>query len=81
MDTSETVIVYMADVSRGDAGRECRLLVITLEPEEATVVEVKLNPEGLEVWLNGDRSLRGLRPLPKTSCDQCVDSQHSGTEN
>jgi hypothetical protein len=43
----ETVIVYM-----GDAGADCKLLVMTLEPGEATVVEVKLNPEGLQVWLN-----------------------------
>ena len=43
----ETVIVYMADY-RSD----CKLLVISLEPEEATVVELKLNPEGLQVWLN-----------------------------
>jgi hypothetical protein len=48
----ETVIVYMADVSKGDAERDCKLLVVTLEPHEATVVGLKLNPEGLQVWLN-----------------------------
>jgi hypothetical protein len=68
----ETVMVYMADVS-SDTRRDCNLLVITLGPEEATVVELKLNPEGLDVWLNGDRSLHGLRPVSKTSCDECVD--------
>jgi hypothetical protein len=47
----ETVIVYMGDGSR-DARRDCNLLVITLEPEEATVVELRLNPKGLQVWLN-----------------------------
>jgi hypothetical protein len=25
---------------------------VTLEPHEATVVGLKLNPEGLQVWLN-----------------------------
>jgi hypothetical protein len=43
----ETVIVYM-----GDDGADCKLLVMTLEPKEATVVEVKLKPEGLQAWLN-----------------------------
>lgn len=43
----ETVIVYIA----GDQ-RDCKLLVMTLEPREATVVEVRLNPEALQVWLN-----------------------------
>jgi hypothetical protein len=43
----ETVIVYMAE-DRGD----CKLLVMTLESHEATVVEIRLNPEGLQVWLN-----------------------------
>ncbi len=43
----ETVLVYMASVPE-----DCKLLVISLESGEATVVEVKLNPEGLQVWLN-----------------------------
>lgn len=43
----ETVIVYLA-ADRSD----CKLLVMTLEPHEATVVEVRLNPEGFEAWLN-----------------------------
>jgi hypothetical protein len=46
----ETVIVFIAD--SGDAKRDFKLLVTTIEPEEATVVELKLNPEGLQVWLN-----------------------------
>ena len=43
----ETVIVYMA-ADRSD----CKLLVMTFEAHEATVVEVRLNPEALQVWLN-----------------------------
>jgi len=72
----EKVLVYMAQ-QRSD----CKLLVITLEPREATVVEVKLNPESLEVWLNSNRSLRGLRAKPETSCDECVERKFTGAEN
>jgi hypothetical protein len=43
----ETVIVYMEE-DRED----CRLLVTTVENGELTLVEVKLNPKGLQVWLN-----------------------------
>jgi hypothetical protein len=43
----ETVIVYL-----GGDQRDCKLLVMTLDPSEATVVEVRLNPEALQVWLN-----------------------------
>jgi hypothetical protein len=43
----ETVIVYMEE-DRAD----CRLLVATVETGELTLVEVKLNPKGLQVWLN-----------------------------
>ena len=32
---------------RGD----CRLLVLTVEAGEVTVVELKLNPEATEAWL------------------------------
>ncbi len=42
----ETVLVYMAQ-GRSD----CRLLVVAVETGEATVVEVRLNPEALERWL------------------------------
>lgn len=72
----EKVLVYMAQ-QRSD----CKLLVITLEPSEATVVEVKLNPESLGVWLNGNRSLRRLRANPETSCDECVEREPSGAES
>jgi hypothetical protein len=43
----ETVIVYMEE-DRVD----CRLLVASVETGEVTLVEVKLNPKGLQVWLN-----------------------------
>jgi hypothetical protein len=43
----ETVIVYMEE-DRAD----CRLLVTTVETGELTLVEVTLNPKGLQVWLN-----------------------------
>lgn len=42
----ETVIVYMEE-DRPD----CKLLVTTVETGEVTLVEVKLNPEALQVWL------------------------------
>ena len=71
----ETVIVYM-----GEDGVNYKLLVTTIEPGEATVVEVKLNPEGLEVWLNSNGSLRRLRPMP-TRCNECVDGELSRAEN
>jgi hypothetical protein len=43
---AETVLVYMAQ-DRND----CKLLVVAIERGEATVVELKLNPEGLQAWL------------------------------
>jgi hypothetical protein len=43
----ETVLVYMQE-DRAD----CKLLVTTIETGEVTLVEVKLDPEGLQVWLN-----------------------------
>jgi hypothetical protein len=52
----ENVVVYMT----ADGG-DCKLLVMTLEPNEATVVEVRLNPENLEAFLDSNRGLRGLR--------------------
>ncbi len=42
----ETVLVYMAQ-DRSD----CKLLVVSAETGEVTVVELKLNPEALQVWL------------------------------
>jgi hypothetical protein len=47
----ETVIVYMQE-DRAD----CKLLVTTVETGEVTLVEVKLDPEGLQVWLNHPES-------------------------
>jgi hypothetical protein len=52
----ETVIVYMAADQR-----DCKLLVMTLESREATVVEVRLNPEALQVWLNHPEETAGAR--------------------
>jgi hypothetical protein len=43
---AETVLVFMAQ-DRGD----CKLLVVAIESGDATVVELKLNPEGLQAWL------------------------------
>jgi hypothetical protein len=44
---TQTVIVYLQE-DRAD----CNLLVTTVETGEVTLVEVKLNPEGLQVWLS-----------------------------
>lgn len=44
--TEETVMVYMRP-----EGRDCRLLVAAVEADEATLVQVRLNPEGLERWI------------------------------
>jgi hypothetical protein len=54
---TETVIVYIHEDSV-----DCKLLVTAVEAEEVTLVEVKLNQETLQVWLNGDRGVRSLRP-------------------
>lgn len=43
---AETVVVYMAQ-ERGD----CKLLVLTAQHGEVTVVELKVNPEAVQVWL------------------------------
>jgi hypothetical protein len=61
----ETVLVYMAGVDIGNARRDCKLLVITLEPSEATVVEVRLNPEGLQVWLNHPEETASARGVSR----------------
>jgi hypothetical protein len=56
----EVVLVYMRP-----EGRDCRLLVTSIEPTEATVVQLKLNPEGLQRWLNSPeesaRATHGMR--------------------
>jgi hypothetical protein len=43
---AESVLVYIAE-----DGNDCKLLVASMEPGEVTVVELKLNPEALQVWL------------------------------
>src|SRR6476659_3803664 len=43
----ETVLVYLRT-----EGSDCRLLVTSIESTEATVVELKLNPEGLSRWIS-----------------------------
>ena len=50
----ETVLVYMRL-----EGHDCRFLVTSIEPNEATVVELKLNPEALERWLMSPRESAG----------------------
>jgi hypothetical protein len=42
----EVAFVYMRP-----EGNDCRLLVITVEHHEATVVQLQLNPEGLQRWI------------------------------
>lgn len=42
----ETVLVYLRM-----EGHDCRFLVTSIEPNEATVVELKLNPDALQRWL------------------------------
>lgn len=46
----EMVFIYM----RPD-GRDCKLLLTTIEPNEATVIQLKLNPDALERWLREPR--------------------------
>ena len=47
---SETVLVYMRM-----EGRDCKLLVTSIEPNEATVVQLRLNPEALQRWMTSPR--------------------------
>jgi hypothetical protein len=46
----ETVLVYMRM-----EGHDCKLLVTSIEPNEATVVQLKLNPDTLQKWLVSPR--------------------------
>jgi hypothetical protein len=48
--SEETVLVYMRT-----EGRDCNLLVAAVERNEATLVQLRLNPEGLERWLSEPR--------------------------
>jgi hypothetical protein len=50
----ETVLVYMRM-----EGHDCKLLVTSIEPNEATVVQLKLNPEALQRWLVSPRDSAG----------------------
>jgi hypothetical protein len=43
----ETVLVYM----RQEGPSDWRLLITAVEPEEATVVQLRLNPEALAKWV------------------------------
>ena len=45
--SEEVVAVYMRT-----EGKHCRLLVTSIEHSEATVVELRLNPEGLQRWIS-----------------------------
>ncbi len=45
--SEEMTLVWM----RAD-GHDCKLLLTTIEPNEATVVQLKLDPEGLQRWLS-----------------------------
>jgi hypothetical protein len=48
--SEETVLVYMRT-----EGRDCNLLVTSVERNEATLVHLRLNPEGLERWISEPR--------------------------
>jgi len=52
----ETTLVYMRP-----EGRDFRLLVTSIEESEATVVELKLNPDGLQKWIEEPRRSAGVR--------------------
>ena len=43
----ELTLIWM----RAD-GHDCKLLLTTIEPNEATVIQLKLDPEGLQRWLS-----------------------------
>ncbi len=49
-DGEELVMVYMRP-----EGKNCRLLVTSIEPDEATVVQLKLNAEALRRWIETPR--------------------------
>ena len=40
-------------------GSDCKFLVTSIEPNEATVVQLKLNPEALQKWLVSPRETAG----------------------
>jgi hypothetical protein len=43
----ETTIIYMRP-----EGRDCRLLLTTIQPDQATVIQLQLNPDGISRWMN-----------------------------
>lgn len=53
----ELTFVYMRP-----AGRDCKFLITTIEPNEATVVQVKLNPDALQRWLMSPREATSWHP-------------------
>lgn len=50
----ETVLVYMRP-----EGKDCRLLITTIDAKEATIVQLRLNPEGLQKWIVMPRDSAG----------------------
>ncbi len=42
----EMVLVYLRT-----EGRDCRILLTAIERDEATVIQLRLNPEGLQRWI------------------------------
>ena len=79
-DGEELVLVYMRP-----EGNNCRLLVTSIEPGEATVVQLKLNAEALRRWIETPRTPRSIprTGMIATTTDSCqlkpgVDSTASG---
>ena len=60
----ETVLVYVRP-----EGRDCRFLITSIEPNEATVVELKLNPDALQKWLVSPRESAIHRAYGKSKSD------------
>ena len=54
-----------------EAGNDVKLLVVTIEPREATVVQVKIEPELLMKWLNH----------PDRMVDRCKGAPVAGAEH
>ena len=48
--SEDIVLVYMRT-----EGHNCRLLVTSIERDEATVVQLRLNPEGIQRWISSPR--------------------------
>jgi hypothetical protein len=54
--SGEQTFVYMRPEGKG-----CRLLVASIEPNEATVVQLNLNPEAVQKWLKEPRKSSWMR--------------------